>query len=128
MGFTMNDQRVEVAWKVTQGDDWFRPFRVLDEGGVDVTGDCDVIVSARVQRDAQAAVLVAAYVDGPIVGGRWAGYHAIRADRADTAEVTAWGAADWEVEITPPGADLARTIVGGPLIVAPQNAVRGGGS
>ena len=29
----MDDQRVEVRWKVTQGDDWFRPFRVLDDNG-----------------------------------------------------------------------------------------------
>ena len=44
----MDDQRVEVRWKVTQGDDWFRPFRVLDDNGDDVTADCAVIAQARV--------------------------------------------------------------------------------
>ena len=44
----MNDQRAEVVWKVTQGDDWVRPFRVLDENAVDVTDQCEVIAQARV--------------------------------------------------------------------------------
>ena len=48
MADELNDQRVEVRWKVTQGDDWFRPFRVLDDNGVDdVTASCAVIVQAR---------------------------------------------------------------------------------
>jgi len=120
----MNDQRVEVRWKVTQGDDWWRPFRVLDDAGNDVTAACDVIAQARVKRGADAVELVPLEVEGPIVGGRWDGYHAIRADRDDTADA-AERVGDWEMEIIPPDdMHVARTIVGGPLVVAPQTAVR----
>lgn len=125
----MDDQRVEVRWKVTQGDDWFRPFRVLDDNGDDVTASCAVIAQARVKRASDAAEVVPLEVSGPIVGGRWAGYHEIRADREDTRDVVEQ-VGDWEMEIIPPDdMDVARTIVGGPLPVAPQTAVRAvGGS
>lgn len=120
----MDDQRVEVRWKVTQGDDWFRPFRVLDDNGDDVTADCAVIAQARVRRASDAVEIVQLEVSGPIVGGRWAGYHELRADRDDTADVVEQ-VGDWEMEIIPPDdLDVARTIVGGPLPVAPQTAVR----
>lgn len=119
----MNDQRAEVVWKVTQGDDWVRPFRVLDENDDDVTDQCEVIAQARVKRSADAVELVPLTVE-LIVGGRWDGYHAIRADRDDTTDA-AQQVGDWEMEIIPPD-DLgaARTIVGGSLVVAPQTAVR----
>ena len=125
----MDDQRVEVRWKVTQGDDWWRPFRVLDDNGDDVTADCAVIAQARVRRASDAVEIVQLEVSGPIVGGRWAGYHELRADRDDTADVVEQ-VGDWEMEIIPPDdLDVARTIVGGPLPVAPQTAVRAvGGS
>ena len=57
-------------------------------------------------------------MSGPIVGGRWAGYHEIRADREDTRDVVEQ-VGDWEMEIIPPDdMDVARTIVGGPPPVA----------
>ena len=119
----MNDQRAEVVWKVTQGDDWVRPFRVLDENAVDVTDQCEVIAQARVKRSADAVELVPLTVE-LIVGGRGDGYHAIRADRDDTTDA-AQQVGDWEMEIIPPDdLDAARTIVGGSLVVAPQTAVR----
>ena len=119
----MNDQRAEVVWKVTQGDDWVRPFRVLDENAVDVTDQCEVIAQARVKRSADAVELVPLTVE-LIVGGRCDGYHAIRADRDDTTDA-AQQVGDWEMEIIPPDdLDAARTIVGGSLVVAPQTAVR----
>ena len=123
----MDDQRVEVRWKVTQGDDWWRPFRVLDDNGDDVTADCAVIAQARVKRASDAAEVVPLEVSAPIVGGRWAGYHELRADRDDTKDVVEQ-VGDWEMEIIPPDdMDVARTIVGGPLPVAPQTAVREAG-
>ena len=101
MADELNDQRVEVRWKVTQGDDWFRPFRVLDDNGDDVTASCAVIVQARVKQIVGRIGGRPLEVSGPIVGGRWAGYHEIRADREDTRDVVEQ-VGDWEMEIIPP--------------------------
>ena len=106
---------------MTRGDDWFQPFRVLDDNGDDVTASCAVIAQARVKRASDASRGRAAGGVGPIVGGRWAGYHEIHADREDTR--TWWRqVGDWEMGDHPAGRHgLARTIVGGPLPVAPAD-------
>ena len=119
----MDDQRAEVRWFVTQGDDWFRPFRVLDESDVDVTATCQVVAQIRVARSSGATVMVPVSIS-PVTGGRWDGYHALHADRDDTDSVSPQ-VGDWEMEIIPPDSlDMARTVAGGPLVVAPQTAVR----
>lgn len=124
MNVELNDQRVELPWKVTQGDDWFQPFRIKDPDGVDRTADLEAIAQVRVERSSGAPLLVPADIV-VISSGVLTGWHAIRVDRADTADIAVWGrGGDWEVEVILPGEDVARTVLGGPLRIAPQTAVR----
>ena len=79
------------------------------------------------KRASGAVEVVPLEVSGPIVGGRWAGYHEIRADREDTRDVVEQ-VGDWEMEIIPPDdMDVARTIVGGPLVSLRRPLSRAGG-